>query len=158
MSLVTQRDFRVAKSMSLEAGIKSLRYPPTNCQHLIPIPILINISKTLIISFLAFNTRSKQTYTQSFPTQKPSNTTIAKMKFATSVSAITLLAGSALASPFRAASPLLNVRDDVQIAHLTFQAGPVNYTMAVPANGQVYQTSESAPHTYLQKHTFYISV
>lgn len=36
-------------------------------------------------------------------------------------------------------------RDDVQIVHLNFHGGPANYTLAIPADGSVHETSEQPP-------------
>lgn len=38
----------------------------------------------------------------------------------------------------------LEERQDVQTVHLTFHAGPAEYSLALPADGSVHQTSESS--------------
>ncbi|KAL2016604.1 hypothetical protein VTK56DRAFT_3261 [Thermocarpiscus australiensis] len=52
----------------------------------------------------------------------------------TITSALGLLAASVSAMP-------LDERDDVQTVHLTFHGGPAQYTMAFPADGNVYPTN-----------------
>ncbi|KAK3299483.1 uncharacterized protein B0H64DRAFT_371821 [Chaetomium fimeti] len=37
----------------------------------------------------------------------------------------------------------LEERDDVQTVHLTFHAGPTNYTMAIPADGSSHDTNHN---------------
>jgi hypothetical protein len=48
---------------------------------------------------------------------------------------LTLLAGFTIAKDLRA-------RDGFQTVHLTFHGGPAEYSMAIPADGQVYPTSK----------------
>lgn len=48
----------------------------------------------------------------------------------------------ALALGLAVASPILEERD-VQTVHLTFHGGPAQYSMAFPADGQIYPTSTS---------------
>ena len=54
---------------------------------------------------------------------------------------LSTIAAAALAGTAFAAVPA--ERRDVQTAHFTFHAGPVNYTMAVPADGNVYPTNSN---------------
>lgn len=43
----------------------------------------------------------------------------------------------------------LEPRADVQTVHLTFHGGPAQYSLAIPADGQVYQTSKSGQNLSL---------
>lgn len=54
------------------------------------------------------------------------------------LSTVAFFAGSVLALP-----PLEPREDRVQVAHLTFHAGPVSYQLDVPADGRPVQTSMS---------------
>lgn len=57
------------------------------------------------------------------------------MKFSASI------LGLSLASVTLAVPAHLESRDDVQTVHLTFHGGPASYELAIPANGEVFQTS-----------------
>jgi hypothetical protein len=60
------------------------------------------------------------------------------MKYLTTLTSALGLLASVSAVP-------IEERDDAQTVHLTFHGGPATYSMAFPADGTVYPTSNSPP-------------
>jgi hypothetical protein len=68
------------------------------------------------------------------------------MKFAATLASTLALLGSALAAP--APAPELDARGGghhpAQTVHLTFHAGPVSYSLAIPADGSFNPTNQNS--------------